>query len=104
MKNDYETELENGHRIMQRCIRHVVPRVIRISIGRQYSNRTNDTKQKIITEGKQDHGLICSEWEEAMIEEQRMLDILLDSMQQNTIDGIHNSSNGSSKCNNENKQ
>jgi hypothetical protein len=51
---------------------------------------------------QQDNGLISSEWEEAIIKEQRIPDVPLDLMQKETIDQIHNNNNHNHK--NFNKQ
>lgn len=88
MKSNNKNELY----IMQRCVTHFVSKIIRVPIIRQYNCHTNSTKNEITTQEQQDNGLISSEWEEAIIKEQRMPDISFDSMEKDTIAKIHNNS------------
>ena len=50
-------------------------------------------------QGQQDESLISSEWEEAIIKEQRKPDIPFDLMQKDTIDQLHNNLNREKKGN-----
>ncbi len=77
---------------MQRCVAHYISKIIRVPITGQYNYHTNGTKTNMITQGQQDNGLISSEWEEAIIKEQRIPDIPFDLMQKDTIAKIHNNS------------
>jgi len=77
---------------MQRCTHHSIVKIIRIPIFLQYNYHTNGTKKTTMTTQKQqENGLICSEWEEAIIKEQRKPDASFDLMQKDTIDQIHKS-------------
>ncbi len=78
---------------MQCCTRHLISKVIRIPIVVHYNYHTNGTINKMDTQEQQDNGLISSEWEEAIIKEQRIPDVPLDVMQKETINQIHNNHN-----------
>jgi hypothetical protein len=78
---------------MQSCARQSVSKVARILVYGQHNYHSNSTNKNMTTQQQQDHGLICSEWEEAIIKEQRTPDLPFDSMQKDTIDQIHNHKN-----------
>jgi hypothetical protein len=82
---------------MQCYTRHLISKVIRIPIVGHYNYHTNGTINKMDTQEQQDNGLISSEWEEAIIKEQRIPDVPLDLMQKETIDQIHNNNNHNHK-------
>ncbi len=87
---------------MQRCTCHFMSKLIRVPLVGQYNYHTNGTKNNITTEEQQGHGLICSEWEEAIIKEQQRPDIPFDSMQKETIAQIQNKNNSNKQQSNAN--
>ncbi len=78
---------------MQRYTCHFVSKIIRVPLVGQYKYHTNGTKNNVNTQEQQDNGLICSEWEEAIIKEQHVPDTPFDSMQKETIVQIQNNPN-----------
>ena len=74
---------------MQNCTRQCVSTVARLLVYGQYNYHTNGAKNNMTTQSQRDHSLICPEWEEAIIKEQRTPDAPFDSMQKDTIDQIH---------------
>ena len=80
--------------MMQCCLRYSSFKIIPVSLVKQYKCHTDSTERKTTLQKQHDEGLICSEWEEAIIKEQRNADISFDSMQKETVDQLHNNSNG----------
>jgi hypothetical protein len=75
---------------MQCCTRQLISKIIRVPIIGQYNYYTNSNNIKSSVQEQHGEGLICSEWEETIIKEQRMPDVPFDLMQKNTIDQVHN--------------
>ena len=76
---------------MQCCTRRLISRIIRMGpmIG-QNNYSTNGITNIKSTQEQHGNGLICTEWEEAIIKEQRLPDVSFNLMQKDTIDHLHN--------------
>ena len=74
---------------MQCCTRQMASKILRIPLAAHYNYHTNSAKNESNVQEQGDHGLICSQWEEAIIREHRTSDIPLELMQKETIDQVH---------------
>ena len=75
---------------MQCYTRQLVSSIIRMPVFGHYNYCAFSDKRECNVEEKKDDTLICCEWEEAIIREQRSPDIPFDLMEKQTISQVQN--------------